>query len=97
MVKFLTCSVSQFLSFPISRAIIAATRGAISMARSQKMDSASSQFFIVHEDSQFLDGDYACFGYVTEGMEVVDNIEIAKTNRADRPIENIRILKASIQ
>ena len=50
------------------------TRGAISMARSQKMDSASSQFFIVHEDSQFLDGDYACFGYVTEGMEVVDAI-----------------------
>lgn len=50
------------------------TRGAISMARSQFMDSASSQFFIVHEDSAFLDGDYACFGYVTEGMEVVDAI-----------------------
>lgn len=50
------------------------TRGAISMARSQIKDSASSQFFIVHEDSQFLDGDYACFGYVTEGMEVVDAI-----------------------
>lgn len=50
------------------------TRGAISMARSQKMDSASSQFFIVHEDSTYLDGQYACFGYVTEGMEVVDAI-----------------------
>jgi len=50
------------------------TRGAISMARSQLMDSASSQFFIVHEDSTFLDGQYACFGYVTEGMEVVDAI-----------------------
>lgn len=50
------------------------TRGAISMARSQIKDSASSQFFIVHEDSTFLDGDYACFGYVTEGMEVVDAI-----------------------
>lgn len=50
------------------------TRGAISMARSQKKDSASSQFFIVHEDSTYLDGDYACFGYVTEGMEVVDQI-----------------------
>ena len=46
------------------------TRGAISMARSQIKDSASSQFFIVHEDSTFLDGEYACFGYVTEGMEV---------------------------
>lgn len=50
------------------------TRGAISMARAQRMDSASSQFFIVHEDSTFLDGDYACFGYVTEGMEIVDAI-----------------------
>ncbi len=50
------------------------TRGAISMARSDDMDSASSQFFIVHQDSQFLDGQYACFGYVTEGMDIVDQI-----------------------
>ncbi len=50
------------------------TRGAISMARSKFYDSASSQFFIVHQDSDFLDGQYACFGYVTEGMEIVDNI-----------------------
>ena len=49
-------------------------RGAISMARSKFNDSASSQFFIVHQDSDFLDGDYACFGYVTEGMEIVDDI-----------------------
>ena len=48
------------------------TRGAISMARTNVMDSASSQFFIVHEDSTFLDGKYAAFGYVTEGIEVVD-------------------------
>ena len=50
------------------------TRGAISMARSNDYDSASSQFFIVHEDSTFLDGSYSAFGYVTEGMEVVDAI-----------------------
>lgn len=50
------------------------TRGAISMARAQDMDSASSQFFIVHEDSTYLDGQYACFGYVTDGMDVVDDI-----------------------
>lgn len=50
------------------------TRGCISMARSQNPDSASSQFFIVHEDSDFLDGQYAAFGYVTEGMDVVDAI-----------------------
>ena len=49
-------------------------RGAISMARSQKNDSASSQFFIVHQDSTYLDGMYACFGYVTDGMDVVDDI-----------------------
>ena len=50
------------------------TRGAISMARSQNPDSASSQFFICHADSTFLDGQYACFGYVTEGMDVVDAV-----------------------
>ncbi len=50
------------------------TRGAISMARSNDMDSASSQFFIVHQDSTFLDGQYACFGYVTDGMDIVDKI-----------------------
>lgn len=50
------------------------TRGAISMARSQNPDSASSQFFICHADSTFLDGQYACFGYVTDGMDVVDDV-----------------------
>lgn len=50
------------------------TRGAISMARSKIPDSASSQFFIVHQDSPHLDGDYAVFGYVTEGIEIVDDI-----------------------
>ena len=51
------------------------TRGAISMARnSVSMDSASSQFFIVQSDSTFLDGQYACFGYVTSGMDIVDQI-----------------------
>lgn len=49
-------------------------RGALSMARSNDYDSASSQFFIVHEDSTFLDGDYAVFGYVTEGMDIVDKV-----------------------
>jgi len=50
------------------------TRGAVSMARSLEMDSASSQFFIVHEDSPHLDGDYAVFGYVVDGIEIVDQI-----------------------
>ena len=50
------------------------SRGAISMARAKAYDSASSQFFICHQDSYHLDGQYACFGFVTEGMDVVDAI-----------------------
>ncbi len=50
------------------------TRGVISMARSQDMDSASSQFFIMHQDASHLDGQYAAFGHVTSGMEVVDKL-----------------------
>lgn len=53
---------------------ISHVRGVISMARSTDPNSASSQFFIVHKDSTFLDGDYAAFGHVTEGIEVVDKI-----------------------
>jgi len=59
------------------------TRGAISMARAQDPNSASSQFFIVHEDSTFLDGQYAAFGYVTEGMDVVDAVCTAA-----QPVDN---------
>lgn len=78
------------------------TRGAISMARSKDYNSARSQFFIVHEDSTFLDGDYAAFGYVTKGMEIVDKI-CADTPVQDRNgtvlamnqpvIESIKIIK----
>lgn len=50
------------------------TRGAISMARAKDYNSANSQFFIVHEDSTYLDGQYAAFGYVTSGMDVVDAV-----------------------
>lgn len=53
---------------------ISHTRGTLSMARSSDPDSASSQFFIMHEDGAYLDGEYAAFGHVTEGMEVVDAI-----------------------
>ncbi len=53
---------------------ISHTRGTISMARAQDSDSASSQFFIVQEDSDYLDGNYAAFGHVTSGMEIVDQI-----------------------
>lgn len=53
---------------------ISHTRGTISMARSGQPDSASCQFFIMHQDGTYLDGDYAAFGHVTEGMEIVDDI-----------------------
>lgn len=64
----------EFTSNGVLNNHLSHTRGAISMARAKDPNSASSQFFIVHEDSTFLDGQYACFGYVTEGMEVVDAI-----------------------
>ncbi len=61
------------------------TRGVISMARSMMKDSASSQFFIMHEDAPHLDGSYAAFGRVVEGMEVVDEIASVQTDYSDRP------------
>lgn len=71
------------------------TRGAISMARAADFDSASSQFFIVHADSTFLDGQYACFGYVTEGMEVVDAICDAITEEDIIPESNNTVVSES--
>lgn len=67
------------------------TRGVISMARSQFYNSASSQFFICHADCNFLDGQYAAFGKVVEGIETVDKIANAKTNRGDRPLVDQRM------
>ena len=61
------------------------TRGVISMARSMNPDSAGSQFFIMHEDAPHLDGQYAAFGRVVEGMDVVDEIANTPTGRNDRP------------
>ncbi len=63
------------------------TRGVISMARSFDKNSASCQFFIVHKDSPHLDGEYAAFGKVIEGLDVVDNIADVKTDRSDKPLE----------
>ena len=62
----------EFKSNGWDKNTISHVRGTISMARTKEPDSASSQFFIVHEDSTYLDGDYAAFGTVTEGMDVVD-------------------------
>ena len=65
--------VGEFASNGVDNPI-SHTRGTISMARSGQPDSASCQFFIMHQDGTYLDGDYAAFGHVTEGMEIVDDI-----------------------
>ena len=75
---------------------ISHVRGVISMARSQNMNSASSQFFIMHADGKFLDGQYAAFGKVVSGIEVVDEIAGVKTNFSDRPLIDMRMKKVSI-
>lgn len=66
-------------------------RGVISMARAMNPNSASSQFFIVHKDAPHLDGQYAAFGKVVEGMDVVDEIADVKTDYNDRPINDVRM------
>ena len=63
-------------------------RGVISMARAQPFDSAGSQFFICHADSQFLDGQYAAFGKVTSGLDVVDRIAKTTTDSRDKPYKD---------
>ena len=78
---------------------IAHTRGVISMARAQDPNSAGSQFFIMHKDASYLDGQYAAFGKVVRGMEVVDKIAGVPTNRwnnrpyEDQVIDTVRIVE----
>lgn len=72
-------------------------RGVISMARAQNPNSASSQFFIVHKDSFFLDGQYAAFGKVVEGMDVVDEIAGVKTDFNDRPLNDVAMKRVYVE
>ena len=64
------------------------TRGVLSMARSMMPDSAGSQFFIMHDDAPHLDGEYAAFGRVTDGMDIVDTIAEAPTGYGDKPVDD---------
>ena len=73
------------------------TRGVISMARAMDPDSAGSQFFIMHQDAPYLDGQYAAFGKVTEGIEVVDAIASVKTNYYDMPLDRVVIKQIKIE
>ena len=72
-------------------------RGVLSMARSMYPNSAGSQFFIMHEDAPHLDGQYAAFGAVTEGIEVVDQIAGTRTDRNDRPMEPQVMKKVTVE
>ena len=73
------------------------TRGVLSMARSMMPNSAGSQFFIMHANAPHLDGDYAGFGKVTEGMDVVDAIAQTPTGFQDRPVREQRIKAATVE
>ena len=72
------------------------TRGVLSMARAMDPNSAGSQFFIMHQDSPHLDGQYAAFGKVVEGMDVVDEIAATEVNGNDRPLTEQKIKKVTI-
>ena len=73
------------------------TEGVLSMARSMHPDSAGSQFFVMHASASYLDGQYAAFGRVIKGLEVVDAIATVKTDMRDRPYEEQRIKKATAE
>lgn len=73
------------------------TRGVLSMARAQNPDSAGSQFFIMHEDAPYLDGQYAAFGKVIEGMDVVDEIAEVDTDFRDKPVTPQVMKKVTIE
>ena len=73
------------------------TPGVLSMARTMIPDSAGSQFFIMHETSPHLDGSYAAFGKLIEGLEVVDKIARVKTDYSDRPMEEQKMAKVTVE
>ncbi|MBP3868583.1 MAG: peptidylprolyl isomerase [Solobacterium sp.] len=73
------------------------TRGVISMARAMDPDSASSQFFIMHADAPHLDGQYAAFGHVVEGMEAVDEITAVRTGFNDKPVTPVVMKRVYIE
>lgn len=81
----------EFAANGFKKNLLKHSRGVISMARSEHFDSASSQFFIVHQDSPHLDNQYAAFGKVISGMEVVDEIALVETDENDKPLEDVII------
>ena len=76
---------------------LAHTEGVLSMARAMHPNSAGSQFFIMHEDAPHLDGAYAAFGKVVEGLDVVDKIACVDTDYSDRPLEEQKMKKVTVE
>lgn len=87
----------EFLNNGFKQNDLKHTRGVLSMARAMNPNSAGSQFFIMHQDSPWLDGDYAAFGQVTSGIEVVDAIANVQTNRSDKPLKDQRIQSIRVE
>ena len=90
------CIKGEFMFNGFPKNDIKHKRGILSMARSQSPNSAGSQFFIMHQDAKHLDGQYAAFGKVTSGMEVVDAIAKVRTGRNDRPMEDQKIASITV-
>jgi len=87
----------EFASNGFQQNDIAHVRGVLSMARAQHPDSAGSQFFVMHDDADYLDGQYAAFGKVIEGMETVDEIAQTKTDWYDKPYEEQTMAKVTAE
>ncbi len=87
----------EFTSNGFKQNDIAHERGVLSMARAQHPDSAGSQFFVMHADADYLDGQYAAFGKVIDGMNVVDEIANIKTDWSDRPYEEQKMKNVSVE
>ena len=87
----------EFASNGFKQNDISHERGVLSMARAQHPDSAGSQFFVMHDEADYLDGQYAAFGKVIEGMETVDAIAETKTDWSDRPYEEQKMKSVTVE
>ena len=91
------CIKGEFSQNGYKKNTLKHTRGVLSMARSMMADSAGSQFFVMHENAPHLDGAYAAFGKVTEGMDVVDAIASTPTGYQDRPVQEQRMKRVTVE
>lgn len=90
------CIKGEFLKNGVQNDL-AHTEGVLSMARAMDPNSAGSQFFIMHKDAPYLNGEYAAFGQVTEGMDVVNKIAESRTDYSDRPMKEQKMKKVTVE